>query len=213
MKKAKLVLIGGGGHCKSCIDVIEQQGQFEIVGILDVPQKQGETILGYKIIGSDDDCEKLHNAGCVFLITVGQIKTASVRKNIFEKLQSIDAEIVSIVSPHAYISKYANIAKGTIVMHNVVVNAGSSVGQNCILNTGCTIEHDAKIGNHTHVSTGVFVNGDCNIGNEVFIGSNTTIINQIAVGNNVVIGAGSVIVKNINNNKIAIGNPTREIEI
>jgi hypothetical protein len=28
-----IVLIGGGGHCKSVIDVIEQQGEYKIVGI------------------------------------------------------------------------------------------------------------------------------------------------------------------------------------
>jgi hypothetical protein len=30
-----IFLIGGGRHCKSCIDVIEQEGLFDIAGILD----------------------------------------------------------------------------------------------------------------------------------------------------------------------------------
>jgi len=32
----KILLIGGGGHCKSCIDVIEQECKFQIAGIADL---------------------------------------------------------------------------------------------------------------------------------------------------------------------------------
>ena len=39
MSKNNLILIGGGGHCKSCIDVIEQENKFNITGILDVKEK------------------------------------------------------------------------------------------------------------------------------------------------------------------------------
>jgi len=31
----KIILIGAGGHCKSVIDVIEQEARFEIAGIID----------------------------------------------------------------------------------------------------------------------------------------------------------------------------------
>lgn len=32
--KPKLVLIGGGGHARACIDVIEQENHFRIYGII-----------------------------------------------------------------------------------------------------------------------------------------------------------------------------------
>ena len=31
----KIILIGGGGHALSCIDVIEHEKKFKIVGIVD----------------------------------------------------------------------------------------------------------------------------------------------------------------------------------
>jgi len=55
MSKQSIILIGGGGHCKSCIDVIEATNQFVIKGILDITQKLGEKILGYPIIGTNND--------------------------------------------------------------------------------------------------------------------------------------------------------------
>ena len=211
MNKLKLILIGGGGHCKSCIDVIEQEGKYEIVGILDLLEKKGEKILGYEVIGHDGEYEKYHQQGCEFLITVGQIKSAAIRKKIFEKLNALDVKLAVVVSPRAYISKHALIEKGSIVMHNVLVNAGVKIGANCILNSGCNIEHDTVIGEHSHVSTGVFVNGDCIIGNETFIGSNTTISSQVKVSNNVIIGAGSVVIKNIGTGSTVVGVPAKKI--
>jgi hypothetical protein len=45
--KEKIILIGGGGHCSACVDVIEQEGRFTIAGIVDVPEKKQHYILGY----------------------------------------------------------------------------------------------------------------------------------------------------------------------
>jgi hypothetical protein len=47
--KPKIILVGGGGHCHSCIDVIEQEGKFEIAGIVDAI-KGGEKVLGYPVL-------------------------------------------------------------------------------------------------------------------------------------------------------------------
>jgi len=80
--KPNLILIGGGGHCHSCIDVIEQEGKYQIAGILDLPEMVGYNILGYSIIGSDDDIPKYVEQGFEFLITVGQIKSAEKRKTL-----------------------------------------------------------------------------------------------------------------------------------
>ncbi|MDF2447545.1 MAG: hypothetical protein K0R26_49 [Bacteroidota bacterium] len=212
MSNPKLILVGGGGHCKSCIDVIEHEGKYNIVGILDLPDKKGEKILNYEIIGNDNDYEKYHQQGCEFLITVGQIKSANIRKNIFEKLNVLSVKIATIVSPRAYISQYAMIGKGTVVMHNAFINAGANIGTNCILNSNCNIEHDAVIGNHCHISTGAFVNGDCKIGNEVFIGSNATVSNQVNIGSNVIVGAGTLVIKNISDNQTVLGVPAKIIK-
>ena len=47
MSKKEIILIGGGGHCKSCIDVIESTNDFSIAGIIDSKDKIGDSILGY----------------------------------------------------------------------------------------------------------------------------------------------------------------------
>lgn len=212
MSKPKLILIGGGGHCKSCIDVVELENKFQIVGIIDMPNKQGQLVSGYEIIGSDADIERLIKVGYWFLITIGQIKSSDKRELAYHNLIEAKAKIATVVSPRAYISKNSALGLGSIVMHNAIVNTGAIVGDNCIINSGSIIEHDATIGNHSHISTGAIVNGDSEIGSETFIGSHATISSQIKVGDKVVVGAGSLVIKNIENGSTVVGVPTKLME-
>ncbi|RZM00717.1 MAG: hypothetical protein EOO88_58470, partial [Pedobacter sp.] len=151
MERKNLILIGAGGHCKSCIDVIETEGKFHIKGILDLKDKVGQQVCNYPIIGTDEDIAHLVEQGYHFLITVGQIKNAAIRKNLYQHLKSLNATIATVVSPKAHVSNHAGIGEGSIVMHGVTLNAGAAVGVNAILNTSCTVEHDAQVGDHCHI--------------------------------------------------------------
>lgn len=186
-----LFLIGGGGHCRSCIDVIEQESKYSIKGIFDVKDNIGKKILGYEILGTDADIVNYIKDDSFFLITVGQIKSADLRIKLFEKLISLKANLATIISPRAYVSSHAKINDGTIVLHDVLVNANAEVGVNCILNNKSLIEHDSIIGNHCHVSTGAIVNGGCQIENECFIGSNSVLKEAIVVKARTIVPAGS----------------------
>lgn len=197
MKKKPLVLIGGGGHCVSCIDVIENQGDYEIIGILDLPDKKDKKVLNYKIIGSDEDIEFFAKKYGNFFICIGQTKNYSTRKNLFEKIKNFGGKLPTIISPKAYVSKYSNVGEGTIIMHNAIVNANAYIGNCCIINTKALIEHDANIGNFTHISTGAIINGHTKVGDKCFIGSNTVLYNNISITNETIISAGMRISKDI----------------
>ncbi len=169
--KPKLILIGGGGHCKSCIDVIEVEGKYHIVGILDMPEMLGSKILGYEVIGTDNDLLEFIKKVDNYLITVGQIKSHEKRKALFQMVKDAGAKLPNIVSPLAYVAKSAIIGEGTIVMHQTLINADARVGQNCIINTKALVEHDAVIGDHCHISTASVINGNVRVGEGVFFGS------------------------------------------
>ncbi len=172
--KPKLLLLGGGGHCRSVIDVIEQEGKFEIAGIVDYKEMIGQKVFDYQIIGCDDDLEKLFEKYRYAVVTVGQIGSAENRIRLFELLKEIGYKLPVIFSPLAYVSKYTIIDEGTVVMHHALVNAGAKIGKNCIINTKALIEHDVTIGDHSHISTGAIVNGGSIVAEDTFFGSNAT---------------------------------------
>ncbi len=169
--RTNLLLIGAGGHCRSVIDVIESSQQYHIVGILDVPEKVGQVVLGYDVIGTNQDMPTLIKQTPNVVITVGQIHSPAVRIKLYDLAKECGAAFPVILSPHAYVSRHASIDEGTVVMHHAMVNAGAVVGKNCILNTRACLEHDSVIGDHCHLSTGVIVNGGVTVGARTFIGS------------------------------------------
>ena len=190
-----LILIGGGGHCKSVIEAAESAGR-EILGVLDLPEKVGNEILSTKAIGTDDDIPAFVNQAD-FLITLGFIKNPTTRIRLYDRVKEAGGKFATIIASTAYVSKYATIGEGTVVMHHAFVNAGAKVGNNVILNTLSNIEHDTLIGNQCHISTGAMVNGACKIGNNVFIGSQSVVAHGITIGDDIIIGAGLFIKESI----------------
>lgn len=205
MENKNLILVGGGSHCKSVIDVAESAG-YIIKGILDLPENVGEKILGYPIIGTDEDISDfVHEV--LFLVTVGQIKDASLRINLHQKIVNAGGKLATVVAATAHVSKYAKIGEGTVVMHHAVVNADASIGRGCIINTFANIEHDVVIGDYCHISTGAIINGNCKIGRGTFFGSQSIMVNGLEIAEECVIGAGTTVSKDLKRKGIYWGNP------
>jgi len=199
-----LILLGGGGHCKSVIEVAESAG-YTILGIFDRPEEVGKAVLDYKVIGVDDDIPQYVDKA-EFVITVGFIKNPALRIKLYNKVKEAGGKLATIVASTAHVSKYATLGEGTVVMHQAFVNAGAQIGNNVILNTFTNIEHDAVIGDQCHISTGTMVNGDCKVGQNVFVGSQTVLANGIEVADDIIIGAGSVIYHDIKEEGIYCSN-------
>ena len=199
-----IVLVGGGGHCKSVIDAAESAG-YKILGILDMPEYVGSSVLGYPVVGTDEDLVKYVNKA-LFLVTIGHIKDANLRIRLHEHIQSVGGGLATIVASTAHVSCHASIDEGSVVLH-AMVNADAHIGKGCIINTFANIEHDVVIGDFCHISTGAMVNGNCTVGQGVFLGSQSVLVNGVDIMESCVIAAGSVVRKNIVKKGIYSGNP------
>lgn len=202
MAKSNLIIIGAGGHATACIDVILRQGIYNIAGLIDTSNLPNKIFPNYPIIGGDQDLLSLYKKYRYVFIAVGQIKSANIRFELFEKVKKIGFKLPVIISPLACISDYATIDEGTIIMNGAFVNAGVKIGKNSIINTNALIEHDVTIGDHTHISTGVIVNGNVNIGSATFIGSGSIIKEDLFIGSNCLVGMGSNLRNNLKNNGV-----------
>ncbi len=189
----EIILIGGGGHCKSVIDVIEQEGRFKIVGIIDKPELLGTKVLGYQVIGNDSDLGDLAQKYKYALVTVGQIKSPLLRIKLFSLAVEAGFMLPSIVSPNAYVSQYASIGNGVVVMHAALINADTIVEDNCIINSKALIEHDCRISTHCHISTNATINGGVVVESECFIGSGSITKELITIKKGSFVKAGSLV--------------------
>ncbi len=190
-----IILVGGGGHCKSVIDVIEQEAKYKIAGIIDKKELIGSEVLGYKVIGCDDDLNMLRENFSYALVTVGHVKSNAPRVKIFKLLEELGFELPTIISPLAYVSKHASVDEGSVIMHHALVNSDAHIGKNCIINSKALIEHDAIIEDNCHISTASVINGGVKVKANTFYGSNATSREYIELGG--FIKAGTVFKGNI----------------
>ena len=190
MSNPGLLLIGAGGHAKSCIDVIEQENKFKIIGLVGSPNEVGTHVLGYEVLGTDDVLTEFLSLSKFALIAVGQIGTNDLRSTLFSKIANIGFKLPVIMSPMAYVSPRAVIGKGSVVMHRATINAGAKIGDNCIINSHALIEHDVIVEDHCHIATSATINGGSTVGKSSFVGSGTTIRESITIGHSCSIGMG-----------------------
>jgi sugar O-acyltransferase (sialic acid O-acetyltransferase NeuD family) len=193
MTLSPILLVGAGGHARSCIDVIEQEGRFTVVGLIGTQDEIGTTVLGYPVIGGDDDLDGASREIGTALVTVGQIKTPIPRIRLFEILRANSCVLPLIVSPRAYVSRHSTLGDGSIVMHGAIVNSGVRIGRNCILNSNSLVEHDSVVGDNCHVATSAVLNSGVHVGEGTFIGSNASVRQGIIIGERCVVGMGQVL--------------------
>ena len=205
MTKPNLILVGAGGHARSCIDVVERQGQYQIAGLIGIPDEVQTQPLGYAVIGTDCDLPELAKTYQYALITIGQIQTAEHRIRLYQQAIQFGFQLPIVISPTAHVSRQAALGAGSIIMHGAIVNTGARVGNNCIINTRALIEHDTIVEDHCHISTGALLNGDVTVGAGSFIGSGSIIKEGVAIGKGCLVGMGLTVRHNLSDNSCFTG--------
>ncbi|TGK21435.1 NeuD/PglB/VioB family sugar acetyltransferase [Leptospira kmetyi] len=211
MSKRSLILVGAGGHFESCLEVIQEYPEIELIGVIDRDKKNRPDVDGVKILGDDDIISEFVSLGHSFLITIGQIKTPKIRMDLFRKIKSMNGLFETIFSKRSHISRNANFKSGSIVMQGCIINRGVEVGENCIVNTGAILEHGVKIGDHTHISTRAVLNGEVRVGSGSFIGSGSVVNQAVQIGDSILIGSGSIVTKDLVEPGVYWGNPAKKI--
>jgi len=208
----KVLLIGAGGHCKVVLDVLLQNKNYSIIGIIDLKKNIGSRIFDIGVIGDDNGLKKYFKRGIKHcFITIGSTGNPEKRIKIYKFVKEIGYNLINVISSNSIISNFASIGEGCYFAPGSIINADSVLGNNCIVNTGAKIDHDCLIGDNIHISPGVTLSAGVKIGNATHVGTGSSIIQYVTIGNNTLIGAGSVVTKDIPSNVIAYGNPCKII--
>lgn len=206
----KLLLIGGGGHCKSVLDSVLSLGVYSEVGIVDNNNKE---MFGVPVVGTDADLLELKKKGWSnAFVTVGSIGDTLLRRRLYRMISDIGFDIPVIMDTTAAIARDVYLGEGTFIGKNAVINTGAEIGACCIINSGAIIEHDCSVGSFSHISSGTVLCGEVEVGDDSHIGAGSTVRQQIVIGFSAIVGAGSVVVKNIPNAVMAYGNPCKVVD-
>lgn len=206
----KIIIIGGGGHSKVLIDLIQKTGKYEIAGILDPNIDKGTEIAGVSVVGDDAVLDKLSKKGInKACLGVGSIRDNAQRAGIYSSIKNRGFCFPSLLHPESVVAQSVKIFDGAQVMSGVIIQADSVIGENTILNTRSVIDHDCKIDNNVHICPGVVLSGGVTVGDGAFVGAGSTVIQGVKIGKNAVIGAGAVVVKDVLDGEMVKGVPAR----
>ena len=203
----KIIILGGGSHSKVVADIIIQNREFEISGLI------SEDSTGFweiPIIGTDHDLHDIYIRG-IKKAFVG-IGNNRIRKKLQETLRNIGFELITVVSSKAVLSDKCKIGAGTLVMPGAIINADTIIGDGCIINTNSSIDHDGWIGDFTHIAPGCTVAGNVVIGSNCFLGIGSRVIDSVSLEDNVIVGAGAVVTNNIKSDCTVVGIPAKVIK-
>jgi sugar O-acyltransferase (sialic acid O-acetyltransferase NeuD family) len=204
--RKKIVLIGGGGHCKSVLDSLLKEKKYDEIVITDHDITVGSEIFGCKVVGNDDILPQLLKEGFSdAFITVGSIKSTALRRKLYKIAIDAGFNIVNIIDSAAVVSDHCRLGYGIFIGKNAVINADAQIGDCAIINTGAIIEHECTLGDFTHISVGANLCGNVCVGEDSLVGAGATVIQGVHIGSNVIIGAGSTVINDVEDNSVKYG--------
>ena len=175
MSKEKLLLVGAGGFGR----MVAEQAMLQYdCAFVDDGQVVGTEICGTHVVGATTDLPELRKEYGLLVVGIGNNR---FRARVYEKAKSIGYTFPNIIAPSAYISPYAKIGCGCVVLQNACIQNGAVVGDGVLLNAGTEVHCDAAVGDYTLVYTNSVVRTGAKVGSYARIGSNCTVCNNALV--------------------------------
>lgn len=205
-----ILVFGASGHASVVIDAIEEQGMYNIVGLLDPDVPVGEVRMGYPLLGKDEDLSSImaSTGAQAAFVALGD---NGLRRKVAAKALSLCPALtfVTAIHPAAVISRHAVIGPGTLVMPGAVVNANVAVGMHAIINTQSVVEHDCRVDDFSHIGPGAVLGGSVRIGQGALIGLGARVLPGKSVGTEAVLGAGATAVYDVPKQGTWVGTPAQ----
>lgn len=203
----KIYIIGAGGFAREVAwlieDINEKNPTWEIMGFIDENEENiGKEINGYKVVG---DLEYLNNQEKSY-VTIA-IGTGKIREKIAKEIKN--HEFSKLIHPNAKISKYVEIGEGAIICYGNVISVNIKMGKFNIMNIGSIIGHDCILEDYISIMSNATISGNVKIEENVTIGSGSIILQGQKIEKNSIVGIGSAVMKKVKENHTAVGVPAK----
>ena len=204
-------LIACGGHGRVVLDALLATGK-KVDGIIDAQLELGSLIFGVPVVGTDDFIKTLDPKKSELVNGLGSTKNTQARQEIYNRMTKIGFKFIGVKHSSATIGAECEIAVSTQIMAGSVLQNRISTGENCVINTRASVDHDVAIADHVVISPGAIISGGVKIGYGSLIGAGAVIIQGVEIGNNCVVGAGAVVLHSVNDSMTVVGNPATQLE-
>ena len=206
MKSLPIIVLGGGGHARVIVDALLACDE-QVLGFVDAdPDKKD--VEGLRRLGKVEYIAETYKSDKILLANgLGSIGMPEARLKYFNMYKQLGFQFITVVHPKAIVASSAKLEEGVQVMAGAIIQPGVFVGENSIINTGASVDHDCTIGSHVHVAPRVALSGTVRVGDYAHLGTGAVVIQGIEIGAESMVGAGSVVVKDVADGSTVWGNP------
>jgi sugar O-acyltransferase (sialic acid O-acetyltransferase NeuD family) len=208
MADLRALLVAAGGHGRVVADAWLASG-FSLEGVVDPAVAVGAHVFGLTVLGDDLwlDRQRTHEFG--LLNGVGVVPRSDLRQRLFETRKSQGFAFMTIRHPSAVIGSEVALSEGCQVMAGSVLQCRVSLGENAVVNTRASIDHDCVIGAHSFIGPGAVLCGAVEVGDAAFLGAGCVVLPGVRIGTRAVVGAGAVVTRDVGDGVYVFGNPAR----
>jgi len=191
-----VIVLGAGGHAKVVAEALIQSGH-EILGFVTPDLEPGTVLFGHSVLGDDDVITAFSPDNIMLANGIGALPYQNLRWRLASKMRKQRYNFLTIIHPLAIIASDVVLNDGVQVMAGSVIQPGTKIGQDSIINTGVLLDHDCNIEKNCHLAPGVVCSGGVHVGKSSHLGTGTIVIQSISIGENSIVAAGSVIYKDV----------------
>jgi acetyltransferase EpsM len=206
-----LVVWGAAGHAAVVADIVRQRGDYEIRGFLDDVDlaRRGTPFGGSRVLGGRDELSLLKADGVDHLLVA--IGDCDARLRLAEIARTHGFVLAQAIHPRAVVAASVEIGGGTVVCAGAVVGTGVRLGENVIVNTSASVDHDSVIEDGVHLSPGARTGGRVVVGRAAVLGMSATVVSDVRIGEGTRVGAGAVVLEDMPPRVVAYGVPARVV--
>lgn len=121
----------------------------------------------------------------------------AARRRVFDQLTAWGAEPANCIATNAWIAPDAQLGKGLFIGPGAIIMAGCRIGNNAIVNTASTVDHDCCVGEDSQITSGVTIASSIRIGARCYFGVKSGVVPGVTIGDEVMVMAGAMVVSDI----------------
>lgn len=208
-----VVILGAGGHAKVVMDTLRAMGRTVLGFVAPEDAYRPAQLLGAPCLGDDQAVAALGGGAVELALGFGMVVPGPHRRRIFDDFHQQGFRFATLCHPSAVVAADVVVDEGAQVMAGAVIQPGSSIGANAIINTSVVIDHDCQVEAHAHLATGAVLSGGVRVGTGAMVGMGARVIQGITVGAAALVAAGAVVIAHVPDGEAVAGVPAKSMKI
>ncbi|MCX6498342.1 MAG: acetyltransferase [Arthrobacter sp.] len=204
----ELLLVGASGLAREVLACVRESGQFDVVGVLDDDEsKIGSAMDGAAILGPASYALRYPDARAVVCVGAGR-----GRERVVAGLTGLGYpgyRFATVVDPSVRVPYSCDIGPGSILLGNIALTSGITIGSHVVMMPGVTLTHDDEVEDYATLAAGVSLGGGVRIGRAAYLGMNSCVRERIRVGAGATIGMGAAVLADVPDDETWVGVPAR----